>query len=109
MKTRKPRRPPERPTSPSGTPSPPLSDAVRALLTPNPDGRRRSKPPATKRHTDLPDPREGLLTPQEAADLHGVTTRTVYNWRQDGLIKPVHGPRGRIFYRLEDLLRLMDG
>jgi len=87
----------------------PLSEAVRAL--PSPAGpARRSRPSASPsvRRPDLPDPFEGLVTPQEAAELFAVTKRTIRNWRRDGVIAPVRGPKRRIYYRLEDLLGLIE-
>jgi DNA-binding transcriptional MerR regulator len=49
-----------------------------------------------------------LVTSQQAAELFDVTTRTIRNWRRDGLLEPVTRPKGRVFYRLKDLLRLFE-
>jgi hypothetical protein len=100
MKSRKPKRP--------ACPHPPLSEAARALLAPVGAARpRRVRQPRAPPPQDLPDPYAGLLTSRQAAELHGVTERTLRNWRRAGLLEVVRGPRARIFYRLEDLLRLL--
>jgi hypothetical protein len=86
--------------------TPPPSDAARALLSPA--AVTRSRPASRQRPLpNLPDPYEGLLTAAEAAALFDVTERTLRNWRWAGVLEPVRGPKARIFYRLEDLLRLL--
>jgi hypothetical protein len=97
-----------RPTQQSDDQARPLSDDVRALLLPSGSGRPRRQASQRAPPQALPDPFEGLVTPQQAAELFDVTTRTIRNWRKDGLLKPVLRPRGRIFYRLEDLLQLFE-
>jgi hypothetical protein len=86
----------------------PLSDDVRALLLPPGSGRSRRRASQRAPPPELPDPYEGLVTPRQAAELFNVTTRTIRNWRKDGLLEPVLRPRARVFYRLEDLLRLFE-
>ena len=107
MRTRKTQHPVRpHPQSPRETPI--LSDAARSLLaSPDPTRRSKAQPPRMPSQQKLPDPLAGLLTPREAAELHRVTTRTLRNWRRAGVLELVRGPTGRIFYRLEDLLRLM--
>ncbi len=104
-KVRKPGRS-SRPAHQSDDEARPLSDDVRALLLPPGSGRSRRRASQRAPPPELPDPFEGLVTPQQAAELFDVTTRTIRNWRKDGLLEPVLRPRGRVFYRLEDLLRL---
>lgn len=100
MKTRKPKRPTR--------PHPPLSAAARALLDPAGTTRPHlARQPRAPPPQDLPDPYAGLVTARQAAELHGVTERTLRNWRRAGLLEVVRGPQARIFYRLEDLLRLI--
>jgi hypothetical protein len=87
-----------------------MSEAVCALLLPsstNPRSRRLTLPPS--RQSDLPDPFEGLVTTQQAANLFDVTDRTIRNWRRAGLIEPAVILRGRVFYALDDLMRVVEG
>lgn len=109
MRTRKPGRPASRRRERSGKQAPPLSEAARTLLAAAGPARRSRGAAAQPAHPpNLPDPFEGLVTPQQAAELFDVTTRTIRNWRKDGLLEPVLRPRGRVFYRLEELLRLFE-
>jgi Helix-turn-helix domain len=89
----------------------PLSEAARALLTSSVRSSlpRRSASAQPDHGPNLPNVFERLITPQQAAELFAVTKRTIRNWRREGLIEPVVMPRGRVFYRLDDLLQLVDG
>nr|WP_294564864.1 helix-turn-helix domain-containing protein [uncultured Rhodopila sp.] len=107
MKTGKPGRVSRlHPQSLRGQPHP-LSEDVRALLSAVSARPRRARSPPDPQGQTLPDPFEGLVTQQQAADLYGVTKRTIRNWQRDGIIEAVKGPKGRVFYRLDDLLRLI--
>ena len=53
-----------------------------------------------------------LLRPKEAADMLGVTNRTLTNWERKGLLVPVRLPTGHRRYRRgegEALLRTYTG
>jgi hypothetical protein len=88
---------------------PPLSEAARSLLVQS-DTSQRSQSPRSRAPPgqDVPDPYEGLLTQRQVAELFDVTPRTIRNWQKDGLLEPVMRPKGRVFYRLTDLLRLFE-
>lgn len=107
MRTRKTQHPVRpHPQSPRDTPL--LSDAARSLLAPSgPTRRSKAHPPRASPRQRIPDPYDDLVTPRQAAELHRGTDRTLRNWRRADLLEPVRGPTGRIFYRLEDLLRLI--
>lgn len=85
----------------------PISEIVRALLEPPRTSRcARGPPEQLSRRLDLPDLYEGLVTPQQAAELFDVTQRTIRNWQRAGKITPVR-VGGRVFYRLGELLGLV--
>lgn len=59
--------------------------------------------PSTERHSQ-----DALLTSHEAAELIGVTIRSLHRWEQAGYIHPTRTPGGHRRYRQADVLALME-
>lgn len=51
---------------------------------------------------------EEYLTPQQTAEMLGVTTNSLWRWNRDGYLKNVKVGR-KPFYKKSDVLKLMEG
>lgn len=51
---------------------------------------------------------EEYLTPQQTAEMLGVTTNTLWRWNRDSYLKNVKVGR-KLFYKKSDVLKLLDG
>ena len=57
--------------------------------------------------TDRPKKDDTLITSHEAAQLIGVTIKSLHRWEEDGLISPARTPGGHRRYRRSDVLALI--
>jgi predicted site-specific integrase-resolvase len=49
---------------------------------------------------------EGIVSQQKAADLTGVSVKTIQRWEEKGLIKRFESPRPGTWYTLDSIARL---
>ncbi|MGI9862832.1 MerR family transcriptional regulator [Moorella naiadis] len=55
----------------------------------------------------MPTGHDELLLPREVASIFRVTTRTLWNWEQRGVLVPVRLPTGQKRYRRNDVEALL--
>lgn len=61
----------------------------------------------TNTQSTTTDVNEGMLTRAEAAELAGVTVRTITRWQRDGLIRTYRGVTNRVRFKRAEVLEIV--